>query len=37
MKKEMKEKSIVNCGSMTFVLRTKRVYLPLSSHESVRY
>jgi hypothetical protein len=28
---------MVNCGSMTFMLRTKRVYPPLSSHESARY
>ncbi|KAK1677143.1 hypothetical protein QYE76_037991 [Lolium multiflorum] len=28
---------MVNCGSMTFVLRTKRVYPALASHESIRY
>jgi hypothetical protein len=37
VKKETKEKMMVNCGSMTFVLRAKRVFPPLSSHESVRY
>jgi hypothetical protein len=37
VKKETKQKVMVNCGSMTFVLRSKRVFPPLSSHESVRY
>jgi hypothetical protein len=37
VKKETKEKNMVNCGSMTFVLHQKRVFLPTSSHESVRY
>jgi hypothetical protein len=37
VKKETKEKVMVNCESMTFVLRPKRVFPPLSSHESVRY
>jgi hypothetical protein len=37
VKKGKKEKAMVNCGSMTFVLHTKRVYPPLSSHESARY
>jgi hypothetical protein len=37
VKKDTKEKVMVNCGSMTFVLRSKRVYPPLSSHESVPY
>jgi hypothetical protein len=32
-----KDKKMVNCGSMTFVLRAQRVFPPLSSHESVRY
>jgi hypothetical protein len=27
----MKDKAMVNCGSMTFVLRTKRVYPALAS------
>jgi hypothetical protein len=37
VKKETKQKVMVNCRSMTFVLRSKRVFPPLSSHESVRY
>lgn len=28
---------MVNCGSMTFVLRPRRVFTTLASHESVRY
>jgi hypothetical protein len=34
--KETKDKAMVNCGSMTFVLCMKTVFSPLSSHESVR-
>ncbi|KAK1643336.1 hypothetical protein QYE76_061141 [Lolium multiflorum] len=37
VKKETNKKAMVNCGSMTFVLRQKRIFLPFSSHESVRY
>ncbi|KAK1650865.1 hypothetical protein QYE76_068670 [Lolium multiflorum] len=37
VKKETKEKVMVNCGSMTFMLRPGRMYPPHSSHESVRY
>jgi hypothetical protein len=37
VKKETKDKKMDNCGSMTFVLRSKRVFPPLSSHKSVRY
>jgi hypothetical protein len=37
VKKDTKEKMMVKCGSMTFVLCSKRVFPPLSSHESVRY
>jgi hypothetical protein len=37
VKKETKDKVMVNCDSMTFVFRTKRVFPALSSHESVRY
>jgi hypothetical protein len=37
VKNETKEKTMVNCGSMTFMLRPKRIFLPISSHESVRY
>jgi hypothetical protein len=36
VKKETKDKVMVNCGSMTFVLRTKRVFPALASHESIR-
>ena len=35
VKKETKDKVMVNCGSMTFVLRTKRIFPALASHESV--
>ncbi|KAK1612242.1 hypothetical protein QYE76_035915 [Lolium multiflorum] len=37
VKKEMKDKAMVNCGSMTFMLRPGRMYPPHDSHESVRY
>ncbi|KAK1660619.1 hypothetical protein QYE76_048778 [Lolium multiflorum] len=37
VKKETKEKVMVNCGSMTFMLRPGRMYPPHDSHESVRY
>jgi hypothetical protein len=37
VKKETKDKFMVNCGSMIFVLCTKRFFMALSSHESVRY
>ncbi|KAK1619548.1 hypothetical protein QYE76_025065 [Lolium multiflorum] len=37
VKKETKEKAMVNCGSMTFMLRPSRMYPPHDSHESVRY
>ncbi|KAK1603765.1 hypothetical protein QYE76_027438 [Lolium multiflorum] len=39
VKKETKDKVMVmvNCGSMTFVLRTKRVFPPLAPHEFVWY
>ncbi|KAK1680707.1 hypothetical protein QYE76_041555 [Lolium multiflorum] len=37
VKKETKDKDMVNCGSMTFMLRPGRMYPPHSSHESVRY
>ncbi|KAK1604648.1 hypothetical protein QYE76_028321 [Lolium multiflorum] len=37
VKKETKDKVMVNCGSMTFMLRPHRMYPPHSSHESVRY
>ncbi|KAK1626990.1 hypothetical protein QYE76_001305 [Lolium multiflorum] len=37
VKKETKDKMMVNCGSMTFMLRPHRMYPPHSSHESVRY
>jgi hypothetical protein len=37
VKKETKDKVMVNCGSMTFVLCTKRIFTTLVSHESVRY
>ncbi|KAK1664996.1 hypothetical protein QYE76_053155 [Lolium multiflorum] len=37
VKKETKDKAMVNCGSMNFMLRPGRMYLPHSSHESVRY
>jgi hypothetical protein len=33
----MKDKAMVNCGSMTFMLRPGRMYPPHDSHESVRY
>ncbi|KAK1662605.1 hypothetical protein QYE76_050764 [Lolium multiflorum] len=36
VKKETKDKVMVNCGSMTFVLRAQRIYSDLA-HESVRY
>jgi hypothetical protein len=28
---------MINCGSVTFVLRAKRVFLSMSMHKSVRY
>ncbi|KAK1604519.1 hypothetical protein QYE76_028192 [Lolium multiflorum] len=37
VKKETKDKAMVNCGSMTFMLRPSRMYPPHDSHESVRY
>jgi hypothetical protein len=37
VKKETKYKIMVNCGSMNFVLRTKRSFPTLASHQSVRY
>ncbi|KAK1681356.1 hypothetical protein QYE76_042204 [Lolium multiflorum] len=37
VKKEPKDKAMLNCGSMTFMLRPGRMYPPHSSHESVRY
>ncbi|KAK1647015.1 hypothetical protein QYE76_064820 [Lolium multiflorum] len=37
VKKETKDKAMVNYGSMTFMLRPGRMYPPHSSHESVRY
>jgi hypothetical protein len=36
VKKETKDKAMVNCGSMTFMLHPGRMYPPHSSHESVR-
>ncbi|KAK1695848.1 hypothetical protein QYE76_012545 [Lolium multiflorum] len=36
VKKETKDKAMVNCGSMTFMLRPGRMYPPHDSHESVR-
>jgi hypothetical protein len=36
-KKETKDKAMINCGSMTFMLRPGRMYPPHSSHEFVRY
>lgn len=37
IKKETKDKVMLNYRSVTFVLRTRRVFPPMSSHESVRY
>jgi hypothetical protein len=37
VKKETKDKAMLNCGSMTFMLRRGRMYPPHDSHESVRY
>ncbi|KAK1645346.1 hypothetical protein QYE76_063151 [Lolium multiflorum] len=37
VKKETKDKAMVNCGSMSFMLRPGRMYPPHDSHESVRY
>ncbi|KAK1670139.1 hypothetical protein QYE76_058298 [Lolium multiflorum] len=37
VKKETKDKAMLNCGSMTFMLRHGRMYPPHDSHESVRY
>ncbi|KAK1668457.1 hypothetical protein QYE76_056616 [Lolium multiflorum] len=37
VKKETKDKAMVNYGSMTFMLRPSRMYPPHDSHESVRY
>ncbi|KAK1612405.1 hypothetical protein QYE76_036078 [Lolium multiflorum] len=37
VKKETNDKIMVNCGSMIFVLHTKRIFPTLASHESVRY
>ncbi|KAK1602899.1 hypothetical protein QYE76_037666 [Lolium multiflorum] len=36
VKKETKDKAMLNCGSMTFMLRSGRMYRPHDSHESVR-
>jgi hypothetical protein len=36
-KKETKDKVMVNCGSVTFMLRQKRIFPPMAAHESVRY
>ncbi|KAK1607183.1 hypothetical protein QYE76_030856 [Lolium multiflorum] len=35
--KKTKDKAMLNCGSMTFMLRPGRMYPPHDSHESVRY
>ncbi|KAK1685160.1 hypothetical protein QYE76_046008 [Lolium multiflorum] len=35
VKKETKDKAMVNCGSMTFMLRPGRMYPPHDSHESL--
>ncbi|KAK1608903.1 hypothetical protein QYE76_032576 [Lolium multiflorum] len=37
VRKETKDKAMLNCGSMTFMLRLGRMYPPHDSHESVRY
>ncbi|KAK1643550.1 hypothetical protein QYE76_061355 [Lolium multiflorum] len=37
VKNETKEKAMVNCVSMTFMLRPGRMYPPHDSHKSVRY
>ncbi|KAK1617556.1 hypothetical protein QYE76_023073 [Lolium multiflorum] len=37
VKKETKDKAMLNYGSMTFMLRPGRMYPPHDSHESVRY
>ncbi|KAK1683758.1 hypothetical protein QYE76_044606 [Lolium multiflorum] len=37
VKKETKDKAMLNCGSMMFMLRSGRMYPPHDSHESVRY
>ncbi|KAK1608621.1 hypothetical protein QYE76_032294 [Lolium multiflorum] len=37
VKKETKDKAMLNCGRMTFMLRPGRMYPPHDSHESVRY
>ncbi|KAK1667182.1 hypothetical protein QYE76_055341 [Lolium multiflorum] len=37
VKKETKDKAMVNCGSMTFVLFPQRMYPSPPSHESARY
>ncbi|KAK1661398.1 hypothetical protein QYE76_049557 [Lolium multiflorum] len=37
VKKETKDKAMLNCGSMTLMLRSGRMYPPHDSHESVRY
>ncbi|KAK1610691.1 hypothetical protein QYE76_034364 [Lolium multiflorum] len=37
VKKETKDKAMLNCGSMTFMLRPGRMYPPHDSHESVPY
>ncbi|KAK1627402.1 hypothetical protein QYE76_001717 [Lolium multiflorum] len=37
VKKETKDKAMLNCGSMKFMLRPGRMYPPHDSHESVRY
>ncbi|KAK1678949.1 hypothetical protein QYE76_039797 [Lolium multiflorum] len=37
VKKETKDKAMLNCGSMTFMLRSGRMYPPHDSHESVWY
>ncbi|KAK1686500.1 hypothetical protein QYE76_047348 [Lolium multiflorum] len=37
LKKETKDKVMLNCGSVMFMLRPGRMYPPHDSHESVRY
>jgi hypothetical protein len=37
VKKETKDKIMVKCSSMTFMLRTKRMFPTFASHESVWY
>ncbi|KAM0828562.1 hypothetical protein ACQ4PT_067463 [Festuca glaucescens] len=37
IKKETKDGVMCNCGSVTFVLQAKRIFPPMSTHESIRY